>query len=47
VFQREGNKWVYESHRTVDGPHFGATVAAAMAGMGPADPNLQCPPVQS
>jgi Domain of unknown function (DUF4440) len=47
VFQREGNKWIYESHRTVDGPHFGPTVAAAMDGMGPADPGLTCPAVQS
>lgn len=43
VYERVGDRWIYLSHRTVNGPHFGPTVAAAMAGQGPADPNLTCP----
>lgn len=43
VYEKHGNKWVYLSHRTVKGPHFGATVAEALADMGPANPNLTCP----
>lgn len=43
VYEKKGNHWIYLSHRTVKGPHFGATVAQALQDMGPADPNLTCP----
>ena len=43
VYEKHGNDWIYLSHRTVKGPHFGATPEEAKQDMGPADPALTCP----
>lgn len=42
VYERQGNSWLYLSHRTVKGAHYGATPEQALEGMGAANPELTC-----
>jgi hypothetical protein len=42
LYEKKNGKWFYASQRTVKGPHFGATEAEALAGMGPANSELTC-----